>query len=184
MSKVVNSAAIAAMMLVSAAGHAAVFNLQGDGGALGNSAVFVDAGISLTLSVDATQAVVTQSAQGLGISQGGNDARAIDGRGPDEFLTLDFDQLVRLDSISFGSWDSNDRVTFSGLSSRERFGGNSGSLALNEWVQSFSLGAVRNRDDFRIASISVSAVPVPAAAWLFGSALLGLVGCRRKADKV
>jgi hypothetical protein len=30
-------------------------------------------------------------------------------------------------------------------------------------------------------SLKVSAVPVPAAAWLFGSALLGLVGFRRKA---
>lgn len=29
-------------------------------------------------------------------------------------------------------------------------------------------------------SLSVQAVPVPAAAWLFGSALLGLVGVRRK----
>lgn len=35
-----------------------------------------------------------------------------------------------------------------------------------------------NMDDIRI--ITTSAVPVPAAAWLFGSALIGLAGIKRK----
>lgn len=35
-------------------------------------------------------------------------------------------------------------------------------------------------DRFKIAQISVQAVPVPAAAWLFGSAIIGLAGYRRK----
>ncbi|MES9903302.1 MAG: proprotein convertase P-domain-containing protein [Sedimenticola sp.] len=34
-----------------------------------------------------------------------------------------------------------------------------------------------------VITTDVAAVPVPAAAWLFGSALLGLVGLRRKAKK-
>jgi hypothetical protein len=38
-------------------------------------------------------------------------------------------------------------------------------------------------DDFYIGSMSVSSVPVPAAAFLFAPALLGLVGLRRKAVK-
>ena len=34
--------------------------------------------------------------------------------------------------------------------------------------------------DYRIIGVKVTAVPVPAAAWLFGSALLGLGCIRRK----
>jgi len=37
-------------------------------------------------------------------------------------------------------------------------------------------------DDITISSDSVSAVPVPAAAWLFGTGLMGLLGYRRRAQ--
>ena len=33
-------------------------------------------------------------------------------------------------------------------------------------------------------SVSVSAVPLPAAIWLFGSGLIGLIGMRRKSSKI
>ncbi|HHH39497.1 MAG TPA: VPLPA-CTERM sorting domain-containing protein [Sedimenticola sp.] len=36
------------------------------------------------------------------------------------------------------------------------------------------------RDYFKLQSLEVSAVPVPAAAWLFGSGLLGLAGIARR----
>ena len=46
-------------------------------------------------------------------------------------------------------------------------------------------GAIETNLDlrFRVSPLSVSAVPIPAAAWLFGTALIGLVGLgkRRKA---
>lgn len=35
-------------------------------------------------------------------------------------------------------------------------------------------------DDIALTSIATSVVPVPAAAWLFGSGLIGLVGIRKK----
>ncbi len=39
--------------------------------------------------------------------------------------------------------------------------------------------------EFYIGSMTVSAVPIPAAVWLFGSALMGLVGVsRRKSSAV
>jgi len=41
-----------------------------------------------------------------------------------------------------------------------------------------------NTNQFYTADISVSAVPVPAAAWLMGSAILGLAGMRRKTATV
>jgi hypothetical protein len=35
-------------------------------------------------------------------------------------------------------------------------------------------------DSFRVSSLSYSVVPIPAAAWLFGSGLLGLIGISRR----
>jgi hypothetical protein len=43
-------------------------------------------------------------------------------------------------------------------------------------------GSSYDNDRFKIASLDITVVPVPAAIWLFGSGLLGLVGvARRKA---
>ena len=36
------------------------------------------------------------------------------------------------------------------------------------------------RDEFGLDNISVSAIPVPAAVWLFGSGLIGLIGIARR----
>jgi hypothetical protein len=35
-------------------------------------------------------------------------------------------------------------------------------------------------ESWRVNNISLAAVPVPTAVWLFGSGLLGLAGMRRK----
>lgn len=34
--------------------------------------------------------------------------------------------------------------------------------------------------DFRVDTLTISAVPIPAAVWLFGSAILGLLGLKRR----
>jgi len=41
-------------------------------------------------------------------------------------------------------------------------------------------GSYYDNDRFKIASLDVTVVPVPAAVWLFGSGLLGLVGVARR----
>jgi hypothetical protein len=38
----------------------------------------------------------------------------------------------------------------------------------------------KNQSDYTFVSMKISPVPVPAAAWLFGSAFLGMVGLRRQ----
>ncbi|MFK5914193.1 MAG: VPLPA-CTERM sorting domain-containing protein [Woeseiaceae bacterium] len=40
--------------------------------------------------------------------------------------------------------------------------------------------AISPTDSMRISTVGISTVPVPAAAWLFGSGLLGLVGMARR----
>ena len=49
-----------------------------------------------------------------------------------------------------------------------------------EWDVSYLFDFVGSTDIVRLSVIESSAVPVPAAAWLFGSALIGLVGIKRK----
>lgn len=47
------------------------------------------------------------------------------------------------------------------------------------------LAALRDdsTNDYAIAAASVSAVPIPAAAWLFGTALLGLIGLGKRRSR-
>lgn len=54
-----------------------------------------------------------------------------------------------------------------------------GTLLLSIAVDDFGFGAYE--EDLTVITESTAVVPVPAAAWLFGSALLGLVGLRRRA---
>lgn len=49
-------------------------------------------------------------------------------------------------------------------------------LGINPWASSGSL----INPSFSDSSISVSAVPVPAAIWLFGSGLIGIIGMARR----
>ncbi len=48
------------------------------------------------------------------------------------------------------------------------------------YLTDFGGGFDINKKFWRVDGLAVTTVPVPAAAWLFGSALLGLVGLRRR----
>ncbi len=56
----------------------------------------------------------------------------------------------------------------------------------NAWVFNFNIGSQRNLDElvslfaWAVRSGDVSAVPVPAAVWLFGSGLIGLLGIAKR----
>jgi hypothetical protein len=103
-----------------------------------------------------------------------------------ETLRVSFDSAVTIDSLLFSQWDNNDDLTItastgSSLSYNLNVGGS------QELVDISSLGSFQyidisgNGGSSALHTISnVSAVPVPAAAWLFGSALTGLVGVSRR----
>lgn len=83
--------------------------------------------------------------------------------------------------------DSTD-VTYLGYSSTTTAGGMT-SLTLSNlaagqysvWIGGNGDGKPTTNQQY-IANISVSAVPIPAAAWLMGTGLLGLVGMKRKKE--
>jgi len=116
-------------------------------------------------------------------------------------LSLVFDTAVRITSFEFldlykGKYAEEATVTIDGgisrsVSATESSGvggyANLGFLALVGAGQNIAFTA-RNffgddgNNDYALAAITVSAVPIPAAIWLFGTALIGLVGFgRRKA---
>ena len=51
-----------------------------------------------------------------------------------------------------------------------------GNLSILPWEVSASVGQF----DFQLAQLTVTAVPIPAAVWLFGSAFVGLIGISRR----
>jgi len=109
-------------------------------------------------------------------------------------LMLDFGKAVRITALSFldifGA--ENALVTFgNGQSLSVTAQGLTGGYALSSLnivtdSIAFTAPAGLSDDavnDFALASVSVSAVPVPAAAFLFAPALLGFMGLRRKAQR-
>lgn len=62
-----------------------------------------------------------------------------------------------------------------------------GVFALNQFsnvASSLGLLTFLSSSDVSFQAVNVSTVPVPAAAWLFGSAVLGFFGMRRKSAKI
>lgn len=82
-------------------------------------------------------------------------------------------------------YDNNFRLFFPTsqsflLSIGDVFSGPCGGLRADAGYFSTSCGSWWGDRDFAFATFSPSAVPVPAAAWLFGTALIGLAGMSRR----
>jgi len=70
--------------------------------------------------------------------------------------------------------------TVGGLSDWDRF---SMIFTADSETTSIFLTGVTGSQYIGLDNVSVSAVPVPAAVWLFGSGLIGLIGMRKKSSK-
>lgn len=109
------------------------------------------------------------------------------GEGTEEgILDNSFGQLLNTSFNTFlgatGNFDIMD-ISFTAV------GAGSADLILSEsgqWVFSDIFGDYYgDQVDFNPAAVTVSAVPVPAAVWLFGSGLIGLAGiAKRRSDRV
>jgi len=85
-------------------------------------------------------------------------------------------------NYSYDSVAQSVEITFNGLSAGKYslwIGGNNTGPGIGGANPS-SIGATGNTNQQYLANISVAAVPVPGAVWLFGSAVAGLIGFGRK----
>lgn len=172
------------------------------------SVTFVEDGI--TLDVTAAQcdplfgncltAAVTQEADGLGVRGaldggplGDSDIDSLPG---DEYLIFTFDTLVELETVVFGDFnqpgDDNDEyelfILVNGIYTQIVFEGTDNPLNFGPGVvtDSFVVGAVNSdlvtdfRDGFRVASVSLSAIPLPASGLLLLAGFGGLAALRRR----
>lgn len=130
-------------------------------------------------------------------SEGGDENHAIDGKWRNDVVQTSFDQDVYFNSVSFTFYDQTKWFPFIGdiLYDPDSFAfffdtDSDGELELiNPALDGnpfeftggilkagtlFGIGAIGKHDDFKLASITVTAVPLPPALALFGGAVLGL----------
>lgn len=196
-------ATAAAIAMTASAASAVTFDFDAAGGDQATLDFLVD---GLGLQVSATSfdetsrlrpgddSVVTQSTDGLGVRNTVADPvnapennTFIDGRSSEDtndVLLFDFGKTVTVDEIVFtlrpgAQFEASEVSLFLGgpFSSIVQ---PAASFSFPGPARSFGLGALGDLDQFKIASISVSVIPLPAAAPLLLAGLGGLALMRRR----
>jgi hypothetical protein len=157
-----------------------------------NGTVFTVDGIKLT--VTAATGTVSNNGSGLGNARSGVEAGDMNSdainEGKDK-LIFTFDKPILLTSMTMTAWQNGNLldqadVTYNGVTTRLPNTGPTFSFSSPIYVSTFSVTARGSGTAFRIGSLSVTGqpvtptVPVPAAAWLMGSGLVGLAGVARR----
>ena len=181
-------ALIAAIGLASSLSHAASFTFTGLSGISGNSYSATNGGITVTVAA-ASGNLGYFSADGFGVKDGFFDGQAM---GDGESLIVSFSEAVTIDSLRLRQWELADRVQLVSAGGNLTLDAETAPFDSNETFSLASLGAISSftltGDTFGTQALlaalndvqQVQEVPVPAAAWLFGSALVGLAGLRRR----
>ena len=158
----------------------------------GQTSVYSSTVDGITVDVTGTrnggQANVTTRGAGLGVKGGVDHFQSIG----NETMTFTFSSAVDLAGLTFDNgtwrdfWTGKDIVGYSdSAGNTQTFNTNNNHFSLaNAGITSFTLSAQGNMTSTFIAGIEFNAspaeVPVPAAAWLFGSALVGLGSFARR----
>ncbi len=194
--------ATAVLAVGSTMAHAATtnFNFTGSGSSNFGPVVYrtsADGNINATITSFGGSGVSGYSLDGLGVA--GNGYRGIQGG---ETLRIDFDQYVDIETLWLRQWEGPDRaqVTINfrdGSTQVIQVNTDSNAFDTNEYVALNVAGVdfvdvtgVWNgsilgipQTIFFVAGfqgVSVAEIPLPAAAWLFGSALVVLGGVARR----
>ena len=187
--------------------QAATFDFYENGGPLvssnSNSLSFSAGGLGLTvtaLSSSGSSAQVANRWDGLGVYTGGLDASDIGSsafNNPGDTIILTFNQAIQLSSLSFSSWDGSllgdqAKLTWAnGLYQNLSNASTSGVTPTFTWTGLSSpsgtvlkIQATGSFSSFRLAGLTVSAVPEsPAMAMMaLGLAGLGVAARRRRQD--
>lgn len=192
-------AAVAMTVLASPAAYAATFNLGGPDANASSFGYSVD-GIGLTVTGERKDddcvflligcssyqsEEVSRDSNGLGVEGWFFDSSALDGQ-INERLTFSFDQDVKMMSLMFTEYDDNDPYDiyvdsgagFSLISSNSY----SNPYTFSPYLtgDTLRIGVTGDSSAFRVSSVTVSAVPLPAAGWLMIAGLGGLAAMRRR----
>jgi len=146
---------------------AIINNTYGSGIYNVGSGAIAQSGVGETSTVSYTENFYAAGFSYFTVQPDGNHAGALTNLtlSTGDVFSLDTSGLINGDALFFG-FTSDEALTSFSLATI------SGSGADRRWL---------NTDD---VMISTSAVPVPAAVWLFGSGLIGLVGIRRNIFKL
>jgi hypothetical protein len=126
---------------------------------------------------------------GLGVINGVGDAHTIDGSGAaKDMLILTFDRAVKVSSMTFANIDGNDdaRIFAGGsLIGSYVLAAHPSLLPLNSIGTVFGIMAPGKNDNFKLRSVNfdavtLSTIPLPPAAVLLGSGLVGLGALRKR----
>lgn len=188
------AAVVAAPMIFAGSGAmaATTFDLTGSPASEAPSYSFSADGINMTATgftdlvfSGLQQTDVTQDTTGLGVTRFFDTDSDLDGQ-VDEFLVFTFDQTVKFFTILFEDVDPNDDWDLfvdsgSGFAQvADENTDNPYSFSAGTNGNRVAIGADGGNDSFRVSSITVAAVPLPAAGLLMLGALGGLIGLRRR----
>lgn len=156
----------------------------------GSATVFTVDGIKLT--VTAATGSVNTSSSGLGVKRSGVEDGALNSDAINEgkdTLIFTFDKPIALTKMTMTAWQNGSLLDqadlkYNNVTTRLPNTGPTFTFTGLTYVSSFTVTAKGSGSAFRISGLDVAGqpavVPVPAAAWLMGSGLVGLAGIARR----
>jgi len=107
----------------------------------------------------------------------------------DEYLEITFTENVLVENLWFnnnhdGGFHAGDLVTINGVDYAVALGIVDGANGIGAFslMAGDKLTIAYKNEEFYLSGMAVSAVPVPAAVWLFGTALIGFIGYSRRTN--
>jgi hypothetical protein len=155
-----------------------------------NGTSFTIGGLQLTVTTPT--GTVNNASSGLGVKRSTLEDTSMNSDAINEgkdILIFTFNKAVKLTNMTMTAWQNGNLLDQADLTYNNvitRLPNTGPNFTFNPvyypgiYVTSFKVTAKGSGTAFRISSLNVTEVPVPAAAWLMGSGLLGLAGVARR----